>query len=396
MKLLFILEVDILSHLSGGVQRITLNLRNYLLNLGDFEIDILILQAESEFSVKESFIKRILPGDMNNEETIRFIQLGNYQKIINQLGFSYNDLIYRIHKDLKLPIVTVSHQCIACLFDKYSNNLQLNYAASGSMIRRFIALAMNIGIVNNVIGFIGKRKLKSEYQRVFEYSDKVIVYFDDFKEELLGLFGKTEQNKVKIESIPNILGNEFTTFEEIDYRAKEKLIIYVGRIEDQQKRVDKLVEFWEIFSKENKEYVFELLGNGPKLDYYKQLIDSKKLQRVHFTGNVNPKLYYKRATFLILASDYEGHALVLTEAQKNGCIPVSFRCYSAIEKVIKNDINGIIVEDFSVSKMVETFKELTSDEERIERMQNTVQDLGDYKYPKDSEIVKKWQTVLNN
>ncbi len=396
MKLLFILEVDILSHLSGGVQRITLNLRNYLLSLGGFEIDILILQEESDFSVKESFIKRLEPGDANNDRILGFIEGENYQKIINQLGFSYNDLIYRVHKDLNLPIVTVSHQCIACLFDKYSNNLQLNYAASGSFIRRFIAGAMNIGVVNNLVGYVGKRKLKREYQRVFEYSDKVIVYFEDFKEELLNLFGNTEQNKAKIESIPNILGNEFTTFEEIDYRAKEKRIIYVGRIEDQQKRVDKLVQFWESFSQQNKDYEFELLGNGPKFDYYKELINTKKLERIHFTGNVNPKSYYKRATFLILASDYEGHALVLTEAQKNGCIPVSFRCYSAIEKVIKNDINGIIVEDFSVSNMVEAFLKLTSDENRITRLQDTVQNLGDYTYPNDSEIVKKWQMVLNN
>jgi glycosyltransferase involved in cell wall biosynthesis len=254
---------------------------------------------------------------------------------------------------------------------------------------------MYFGVVAGFIGFIGKKKLKREYQRVFNYSNRVVVYFDDFKNELLNLFGKSNHNDSKILVIPNILGDEFSQMENVDFSNKEKLIIYVGRIEDQQKRVDRLVEFWEAFSNKNKEYRLEVLGNGPKFDFYKALINSKKLERIDLVGNVIPKAYYQKATFLVLVSDYEGHALVLTEAQKNGCIPISFRCYSAIDKVIQNGLNGIIVEEFSVNKMVRVFEELTNDQTKINNLQNTVQSVGDYSYPKDMEIVTKWQILIN-
>lgn len=394
MKLIFILPVDILSHLSGGVQRITLNLRNYLLQFG-FEIDVLVLQKESEFSVNETFIKRIEPSETSDDEIMNFIKNGHYYKVINQLGFSYNVTIERINLELGIPIITVNHQCIQCLFDQYSNNLRVNYSESSSKLRRIIARLMHFGVVDGLIGFIGRKKLKREYQRVFNYSNRVVVYFDDFKNELLVLFGKSIQNDSKILVIPNILGDEFSQMEKVNFSNKEKLIIYVGRIEDQQKRVDKLIEFWEDFSTMNKEYRLEVLGNGPKFDFYKALIKSKNLERIDLVGNVTPKAYYQKATFLVLVSDYEGHALVLTEAQKNGCIPISFRCYSAIDKVIQNGLNGIIVEEFSVNKMVRVFEELTNDQTKITNLQNTVQSVGDFSYPKDMEIVTKWQNLIN-
>ena len=394
MKLVFILPVDILSHLSGGVQKITLNLRNYLLQFG-FEIDVLVLQKESEFSVNETFIKRIEPSETSDDEIMSFIKNGQYHKVINQFGFSYNLTIERIHLELGIPIITVNHQCIWCLFDRYSNNLRINYNESNSKLRRILAMLMHFRIVDGLIGFIGKKKLKREYQRVFNYSHRVVIFFDDFKNELLDLFGKSIQNDSKILVIPNILGDEFSQMENVDFSIKEKLIIYVGRIENQQKRVDKLFEFWEAFSAINQEYRLEILGNGPKFDFYKELINSKKLERINLVGNVNPKPYYQKATFLVLFSDYEGHALVLTEAQKNGCIPISFRCYSAIDRVIQHGLNGIIVEEFSVNKMVGVFEELTNDQTKITNLQNTVQSVGDFSYPKDIEIVTKWQNLIN-
>jgi hypothetical protein len=45
--------------------------------------------------------------------------------------------------------------------------------------------------------------------------------------------------------------------------------------------------------------------------------------------------------------------------------------------------------------MVGVFEELTNDQTKITNLQNTVQSVGDFSYPKDIEIVTKWQNLIN-
>ena len=57
----------------------------------------------------------------------------------------------------------------------------------------------------------------------------------------------------------------------------------------------------------------------------------------------NPIEYYKRASLLILTSEYEGFPLVLAEAMSFGVIPVVYGSYSAVYDIISDGVDGVIL-----------------------------------------------------
>ena len=55
---------------------------------------------------------------------------------------------------------------------------------------------------------------------------------------------------------------------------------------------------------------------------YSDAIKEKNLRRISFVGYKNPKEYYKRASILLLVSEYEGFGLVIVESMAYGIIPI--------------------------------------------------------------------------
>lgn len=68
-----------------------------------------------------------------------------------------------------------------------------------------------------------------------------------------------------------------------------------------------------------------------------------KLNNVLFEGFQSPLEYYKRASLLILTSEYEGFPLVLAEAMSFGVIPVVYGSYSAVYDIISDGVDGVIL-----------------------------------------------------
>ena len=76
-------------------------------------------------------------------------------------------------------------------------------------------------------------------------------------------------------------------------------------------------------------------------------ITNYKLKRVSLEGFKRPDNYYKRASILLLTSEFEGFPLVLAESMSFGVIPVVYGSFSAIYDIIENNKDGIIC-DYNV------------------------------------------------
>ena len=175
---------------------------------------------------------------------------------------------------------------------------------------------------------------------VYRNSDRYVVLSESF----VSLF--RQFTKIGSTSKLAVIGNPLTLdTREFQYNAdsKEKLIIYVGRIDHNQKRVERVIDTWERIAPDLLDWRLEIVGDGPERERLEELALAKALPRVSFEGFQDPVDYYKRASILLLTSEYEGFGLVIVEAMAFGCVPIVYGSYSAVYDIIENAKDGFIV-----------------------------------------------------
>lgn len=155
-----------------------------------------------------------------------------------------------------------------------------------------------------------------------EYKDKSIVVTNTLcLEEIAG--------KKSLESPYN---NEFN-------------IVTVARIENQQKRIDRIIESCAIIKESGiKNFKWTIVGDGPDLDNLIQMAKSKDvLDVVHFVGRKsNPIPYIQYADVFVQTSEYEAYSMVIIEALSLG-IPCICTNYDSVTDIITDNYNGWIV-----------------------------------------------------
>ena len=126
--------------------------------------------------------------------------------------------------------------------------------------------------------------------------------------------------------------------------SREKEIIYVGRIEYNQKRTDRVVDIWKELESKYPDWKLTIVGDGDDREDLEKRIDGYGLKRVEITGFVDPIPYYKRASILLLTSEYEGFGLVIAEAMSHGVVPVVYNSFEVAKDLITDGHNGVLVD----------------------------------------------------
>ena len=108
-------------------------------------------------------------------------------------------------------------------------------------------------------------------------------------------------------------------------QGDSKRFLAVGRFSHRHKGFDLLIEAFNIFAKDNKEWTLDIVGEGVEEPLYRKMIADYKLEEritLHpFTNNIQE--YYTKAQVYVLSSRWEGFGLVLVEAMAHGLPIVS-------------------------------------------------------------------------
>lgn len=127
------------------------------------------------------------------------------------------------------------------------------------------------------------------------------------------------------------------------FPKKQKEIIYLGRIDYNQKRVYRVIDTWARLEKKFPDWKLTIVGDGVERKNVEKLVADYDLKRVSFEGFQQPKPYYVRASILLLTSEYEGFPLVLAECMSFGVIPVVYDSYSAVRDIIDDGKDGVVI-----------------------------------------------------
>ena len=105
--------------------------------------------------------------------------------------------------------------------------------------------------------------------------------------------------------------------------AKRPVVIgWVGRMQDEQKRVERLPALLQAFDAAKIDYRFELLGDGPRETWLRQQLPS---DWTVFHGRKSGDEYYSVLSgwdFITSVSDYEGLPISMLEAFSAGVLPL--------------------------------------------------------------------------
>ena len=105
--------------------------------------------------------------------------------------------------------------------------------------------------------------------------------------------------------------------------AKRPVVVgWTGRMQDEQKRVERLPDLLKAFDAAQINYRFELLGDGPREAWLRQQLPD---DRTVFHGRQSGEAYYSVLSgwdFITSVSDYEGLPISMLEAFSAGVLPL--------------------------------------------------------------------------
>ncbi len=174
---------------------------------------------------------------------------------------------------------------------------------------------------------------------------------------------------------------------------KKKMVLYVGRMENRSKGVDKLIRIWARTEVDFPDWELHLLGDGTDLEKNKAMAEELGLERCRFHGCCDPEPFYREAAIICLTSYYEGFGMVLLEGMQYGCIPVAFDSYPAVHDLISHMRNGLLVPAFDEKAYARSLASLMNREQLRRVLQQAAKQRAEQFSPERTGQL--WQQLIS-
>lgn len=233
--------------------------------------------------------------------------------------------------------------------------------------------------------FLRSRKHKKIYRGNAMAADAVVLLSQKF----VPAFAKyiRPADRQKITAIPNFVNPP------ADVPAdKARELLYVGRMNIDEKRVDLLLRIWAKLQSAFPQWRLRLVGDGSDRERLQRLSRELAVERVSFEGFQNPENYYRNAAIFCLTSAFEGFGLAMVEAASYACVPVAFNSYASAEEIISDGENGFLVPAFDTDAYAGTLARLMADENLRRRLSVAARgNAGRFSLP---TTVARWETLF--
>lgn len=149
-------------------------------------------------------------------------------------------------------------------------------------------------------------------------------------------------------------------------------LIYVGRIEIFQKRVDRLCLIADRLQAAQVDFSLTIVGEGSFLAKLKTLVyQSPFRNRVFFKGFLNHQDVLQEIALsdvLILCSDTEGSPHVVIEAMSQCCVPIASKIEGSTSEMVSHGHNGFLVDQACPDSFCAFIEQLSINEEELNLM----------------------------
>lgn len=340
---------------NGGLERVVANSSFLFSELG-FEVYLFVLNSKINYPYKGKLIK----SNLDKVGSIGKIQ--TYYKFYKKIKNERFDLIIDHRYRLNLLTEVIWNHFF------YKNEKVLNYIH-------------NYKISN----YLSKQKL---FNKILYSKSKLICVSKGIEEEINRnypfLTTQTIYNSIHIET------------DSLD-TLSEKYIISISRMDKNNvKQVDMLLKCYAKSNLPALNVKLIILGDGIRLNEMKLTAKQLKVDHlIYFKGFVsNPYSYLKDAFFTVLTSKNEGLPTVLIESLALATPVISFDCPTGPKEIIRNNYNGLLIENQNTDEMIKGMNLLVSDVELYNEIKkNALQSVQ--KFSKE-KISLEWQKLIND
>ncbi len=325
--------------------------------------------------------------DKNNVASLRRVLVDkDIQIVINQWGLPYIPArtLKLASRGLRLKIIAVYHN------DPLSNGrtkeVEIALERCENPLKRVI-LRLKL--------FAFKQITAASMRYIYNNSDRFMVLSKSFIQHFEDFTGIRNASKLIVQTNPITIDAEQF---KLDLTKKEKEIVFVGRIDHNQKRTSRVIETWALLESEYPDWRLTIVGDGAEKNNLEKLTHTLGLQHVSFEGFQQPAKYYRRASVLMLTSEYEGFGLVIVEGMAFGVVPVVLGSYSAVYDILTDGKDGIIVpydknSGFRPDEMAKRVAWLIEhDDERKQMAKAAYEHSETFSIGK---IIKSWKSTVN-
>lgn len=181
-------------------------------------------------------------------------------------------------------------------------------------------------------------KIEREIQNV----DRFVLLAESYVKEYTKIRGnRFVQGKLTYMHNP-LAQKEILT--DLDFQRKENVVLCVSRMFESVKRISYMINLWAKIEKDGRfdNWRFDVVGDGPSLNTYKEMAVKVGLNRITFWGYQNPERFYRQSKILLMTSVTEGWPMTILEAQQCGVVPIVLNTFSSVRELIVDGYNGRI------------------------------------------------------
>lgn len=317
----------------GGVETALINLLNELIK--QYNITLILEKKQGIFLDElDSEIKIIGYNPNQNKNAL-------IRKSINLLKRIKFIIKYKNKFDFAASFATYSKMGSFCARTASKNNAlwgHLNYSK----------LFNNTEEMKKFFNFVKYNKFSNIIFVSEEGANNFKEIFLDVKEKVIIC-----NNLIDYKKIINMSNEKIN-----DKKSEIPTFLNVGRHEEDQKRLTRIIEAAKILSKEGFQFRILMVGEGPDTEKYKKMINENNLDNyfVFYGKRKNPYPYFKISDATILTSEYEGYPVVFVESLVLGT-PILTTNVSDAKKEIDNKY-GIVTKDNSAREIATDMKEI--------------------------------------
>lgn len=391
MKNIYIIWIERLNPLSGGVHRIIHILMQHLPQYGYTVRYLYTEDMYQTFHLYNTDIKKeaaIPLADMRQYLTSNHCDL-----LIGQDGGFFSRLSELV-AEWKIPgmkYITEYHNSILLMEKVFSRNFWHRLAHSPTTPTRTKLLAWLRLLIYPLWLKRCRQLVLNNFLANYRVANALILLS---KYEILEIQKLTDIDLSRCKVINNPLSWEKIESVEI-LQQKKKQVLIVSRFNNPEKRLDLALQIWKMLEQRGLvDWQLNIVGAGVHEAYLKEFTEKLALKNVTFTGRQDPIPYYKDASLFMMTSAVEGWGLTLTESMQTGVVPIAFDSYPALHDIITDHYDGYIIPDDDLDAYAVCMEELMRNREERERIaKNGLESCRRFEINK---IVEQWVKLIES
>lgn len=361
----------------GGIEKQVTTLANELSK--EYKIEIIslynILSGKSFYELDERInVKYIFNSGPNRSEIKNALKKFKLINLVSELRKAFK-MLYTKYFGLKKIINKLNTDILISSRIEFSKQIKRD----------------DIITISQEHSFIDEKKYIKKVKRSFKHMKYLVVMTKGAKQRY-DEWLKKEKIKPEVVVIPNMIKENKTGKTST---LTNNQIISVGRLEE-VKDFYTLILIFSVIVKKYPNYVLKIIGEGSMREKLEEQIKNCNLEKkIILTGKLNENEInneFLKSDVFVLTSKSESFSLVLCEAMNYGVPCVAFDVDVGPREIIKNSVNGLLIEDRNIDLMIKKIDGLLSNNDIRKKMGIDAKKKASQYYP--DKILDKWVDIL--